>query len=125
MAGGADGETVRRPYLDPTTSRSLVIRRLAQAAAGDVVRADVSLPRSERRLVGKTVEDPAAVAPDEAAFELEVAGLAAAIFAGELDDTEREALRELYRAVREAEGGEAAWASVVTVLLRDPQFWTY
>ncbi len=125
LAGGADGETVRRPYLDPTASRTLVVRRLAQAASGWVVRADLALEASDRRLVGRTVEDPTLVEPDSAEFDRELAGLALAALAKDLDPAETEALRELYRAVRAESDAAEAWATVVSVLLRDPEFWTY
>lgn len=125
LAGGADGETVRRPYLDPTASRSLVIRRLAQAAGGWVVRADLGLESSARRLVGRTVEDPTLVEPDSPEFERELAGIVLAALATELRATETEALRELYREVRADTDGIEAWATVVSVILRDPDFWTY
>ncbi len=125
LAGGADGETVKKPYLDPSASRTLVVRRLAQAAAGTVVRDDLELDRESRRLVGTTVDDFTSIQPNSAAFDTEVEALATAIFAEPLDDTEHAALRGLYRAVLVEGDSAEAWATVVSVMLRDPQFWTY
>jgi hypothetical protein len=125
LAGGADGETVRRPYLDPTASRTLVIRRLAQAAAGVVAERDAALPREDRRLLGTTVDDVAGVEAADEAFDRELTALGLAIFAEPPAPEEVEALRELYAAIRAEEGGVAAWSSVISLLLRDPQFWAY
>ena len=125
LLGGADGDAVRRSSLEPTTSRSLVIRRLAQAAGAYVVANDLAVGREERRLVGTTVEDPGSLEPgtDPFAAELEAIHLSLLSLPPTADEVAAES--ELYGAVRGLEGEEAAWASVVSVLLRDPDFWSY
>ena len=104
LLGGADGDSVRVSNLEPTLSRSLVIRRLAQSAAAAALGTDLAAPRAGRRLVGTTTDD---------------------IFASPRDEVERTAEAELFSAALAVSDAKGAWASLLAVLLRDPELWTY
>ncbi len=124
LAGGVDGATVRRPALDPSVSRTLVIKRLSQAAAETVVLHDLATTAVERRLVGRSVADMA-MPPDDAALAVEIGTVHRRVL-GTAPDSERlDALLGLYGEAWALGGAEAAWRTVVAALLRDPEAWTY
>ncbi|MCB9780919.1 MAG: hypothetical protein H6742_20285 [Alphaproteobacteria bacterium] len=123
MAGGVDGLVVLRPDPLPTLTRSLVIRRLAQAAAADVVASDGAID-SGRRLF-RDGDDLAALTPDDEAWRAQVVQLHRRILGTVPDDDRVADLAALYTAVSDAADPDQAWASVVSLMLRDPAFWSY
>ncbi|MSQ02719.1 MAG: DUF1585 domain-containing protein [Myxococcales bacterium] len=122
LAGGVDGATVRRPATDPSVSRSLVIKRLAQAAAATVVPHDLAAAADERRLLGSGELD---VAPDAAALAGQLSVLHRRITGVAPDDTRLSGELALYAEAWALGGAEAGWRTVVSALLRDPDAWTY
>lgn len=125
LLGGADGESSRHPWLEPSVGRSLAIGRLAQGAAGDVVRADLAAPSAERRLLFRSGVEPTELVAGTPAFEAELQALHRRLHGVEAPADELAAETALFTQVEGLEGSEAAWASLVTVLIRDPLFWTY
>lgn len=125
LLGGADGESSRKAWLEPSVGRSLALARLSQAAAATVVAADLIAQASERRLCFKQGVEPDAITVGTPAFEAELQALHRRLHGVEAPAEELAAETDLFTAVAAAEGTGAAWASVVTVLLRDPLFWTY
>lgn len=125
LLGGADGDSNRSPWLEPTVSRSLAIRRIAQGASMIVVTADMAAEPAERTLVFTSGADPASLIAGTPGFEAEVQTLHLRLHAVEADATELAAETALYSEVAAASGSAAGWMAVVTVLLRDPLFWTY
>ena len=125
LLGGADGDSVRSSSLQPSLSRSLVIRRLAQSAAAAALATDLTASRTDRRLVGTTTDDLLGLRPGSAAFDAELEELHLLLFAAPPDDVERAAEAELFTTVLAASDAEGAWASLLAVLLRDPNLWTY
>lgn len=125
LLGGADGDSNRKPSLEPTVSRSVALRRLAQAAGVYVAEHDLAAPAAERRLLLISGADPTALDPAGEAFTAELQALHRRLHGVEADAVELEAERALFVEVATLEGEEAAWATLVSVLLRDPLFWTY
>ncbi len=124
LAGGVDGATVRRPALNPSVSRTLVIKRLAQAAAETVVTHDLAAAAAERRLVGRSLAD-AALLPDDASLAAEIGEVHRRVL-GVAPDEERLGLEvALYGEAWALGGAGAGWQTVVAALLRDPEAWTY
>lgn len=117
LLGGADGLNVRDPNLDPTVSRSLAIRRLAEASASFAVAHDLAVPKEERRLLG-TTDDLADPAAEIGRLHLRVLGRAPT-------DEEAAELLAFYQEASATAGAEAAWTGVIVALLRDPGFWSY
>lgn len=123
MLGGADGDLVTTMTLGPGLSRSLVIQRLAQAAAMHVVPLDFEAPQAERRLLGTTQDTiPVVIGPG---FEAELTNLHLRLFSEAPDATELADGAALFEGVLALSDPETAWESVISVLLRDPDFWSY
>ncbi len=120
LAGGIDGVVVTDPADDPTLTHALVLRRLSQAAAAHVVAED--LDASSRRLLPDGIEllQPSLEEVEEGLVHLHrrIHGLPPEpdLLAADV---------ELFERVEEEAGAEQAWASLISVMLRDPRFWTY
>ena len=123
LLGGADGDMVRSTALGPGLTRSLVIRRLAQAASNTVVTHDLAAERADRLLLGTTSDSP--IEPDTAAFAGELAAIHVRLFGQTATDDQLAEETTYYDNVDAMEGGQVAWASLLSVLLRDPDFWSY
>lgn len=124
LLGGADGNTVRSPNPTPTVSQAVAMQRLAELAGAYVAGADLAAVRSDRRLIGTTVDD-AALAPDDDALAAELIVVHRRLLGVTPDADELTDLSDLYAAIASSDGSEAGWAAVVSTLLRDPAFWTY
>lgn len=125
LLGGADGLTVRTPTYDPTVSRSLTVRRLAEAAADHAVARDLRAPPAERRLVGTTVEDPAVLEAGSAELDAELTAVHTRVLGRAPTEEERAELETFFVDAQAAGGAHAAWVGVVSLLMRDPEFWSY
>lgn len=126
LAGGVDGVYSTRPATEPTATMLLVHERLAQAAASHVLREDWLDPAAARLFteVGPTTtptSDRAAMVAQIQALHLRLYGRRVAA-----DSEEVSANLALWESLHEAEGDvAAAWAGLLSVLLRDPDFLLY
>jgi hypothetical protein len=121
LAGGADGYAVTQSATRPNATLLLVQERLAEAAAWHVVH-----EAPERLLPG--VDLTAGPDEDAAGFGRAVARLHLAILGHVVaeDGEEVVAAATLWRDVSRIERDpRAAWAGLVAVLLRDPDFLLY
>ena len=125
LLGGADGLTVRTPSLIPTVSRSLVIRRLAESAASFVVDHDTTVPRDERTLLGMGTAELSDLKPGTLEMTAELDGLHLRLLGRLPGDEERGDLESLWVTVNGQSDAAHAWAAVVGLLLREPDFWSY
>ncbi len=122
LAGGVDGVAVTRPQRDPAVSQQLVLRRLAEGGGDHVATTDLALPVDERRLL--TLVDSGTTTADTAfAEQLDLLHLRLHGRPATDDALAEEAA--LFDVVAAADGSTAAWAAIVTLLIRDPAFWTY
>lgn len=123
LAGGVDGAAVTLPDERPSVTRSLVIQRLAQAAAYRVAAAEFALPADQRSLfIHAGDEDP----PGSEAWVRQVEHLhlrAWGTIGTDADLAEEVALAEATLPLVTSE--VELWATVLEVILRDPRFWTY
>jgi hypothetical protein len=62
--------------------------------------------------------------PGDAAFDAELRRLHRRLYARDPDPDERDEAAAHWEAAAAAAGPAAAWASLVSVWLRDPAFWT-
>ena len=123
LAGGVDGAAVTLPDERPSVTRSLVIQRMAQAAAYRVASAEFALPVSQRSLFIH-VEDQAPAGSESWVRQVESLHLRAWGTSGtEADLAEEVALTEAAASLGANE--PERWATVLEVILRDPRFWTY
>jgi hypothetical protein len=126
LAGGVDGVYATRPASEPTATAVLVQARIAQAAAWDVVEHDAST-RDAPRLFTEVdfTESPQA---DREKMATQVQALHLRLF-GErvaLDGPEVTANLALWDELYALDADRrAAWAGLLSVLLRDPDFLFY
>ncbi|MFZ5481780.1 MAG: hypothetical protein ACOZNI_33775 [Myxococcota bacterium] len=126
LAGGVDAAYVTTPAYTPSLGLVYVQERLAQAAARHVAEHDLAEGRTDDAILLKYVTS--ASTPDDATFEPQVRHLYLAITGYPLaDDAEEPALlATLWREVWSVEASPtAAWAAVVTAVLRDPRVILY
>lgn len=118
LAGGVDGRAVTRPQEGPGLTRALVTQRLAESAAWHVVHRDLEAGGTPALLIGvdlqTTATDPALTdALDALCWRM----------LGQRPSTATQAgLLAIWQGVSEDEGPAAAWAAVLTALLRHPLF---
>ncbi len=122
LAGDVDGESLTRPTSDPTVSRALVMKRVAQSAAAAAVDADFATD-GERRLFGEV--DTTDV-PGSAPFDAQLLALHLRLYASVPDADRLASDAALFSAAHAASGDtRAAWKTLLAGMLRDPAFWTY
>ncbi len=117
LAAGVDGRSVVNPPRRPGVTWALVVQRLAEAGAAYAVQRDL--------VDGQAIlftEVTLAEVPGDARFDAELDRLWWRTLATRPTEAEHAELAALWTAVAAAEGPEAAWTDVLTVLLRDPAF---
>lgn len=120
IGGGGDPETRSPPADVPGVGHSLVLDRVSWAAASHAVDADLA-GDGPGLLVGVT----ASTRPGDAAFDSALDHAHRALHGLAPEPLDRTDEHDLWQAVFDETGDPAsAWAAVVTVLLRDPLFWT-
>jgi hypothetical protein len=126
LAGGVDGGFVTAPAEDVNATMSLVYERVAQAAAWYAVQHDKAYPSEATTFthIGFT-ETPDT---NREAMAAQIQDLHLRLFGHRVDadGPEVEANLDLWSALYDAEADPAAaWAGVLSVLLRDPEFLFY
>lgn len=128
LAGGADGTNVTRSASGPNATIVLVQERLAQASAWYAARADAGeIPESQGPGLFTEV-DFTETDPGDPAMAAQVQALHFRIFGTrvEPDGPEVQANLALWQALYEVDKDPvAAWAGVLSVLLRDPDLLLY
>lgn len=127
LAGGADGRSVARAAVSPNATLVLVQERLAEAAAWHVVVSDMETSPADRRLFSR-VDLDATTASDPEGAVAQVQFLHKRIFGRTVaaDSDEVEAHLALWDDLHALEGSApAAWAGVLTAMLRDPDLLLY
>ena len=123
LLGGVDGVTVTSPLRDPALSRVLALKRLAQGAGAAVAAADLHPEATTRTLLGEVTRDSR---PGDAVFTAQLQALSWRLYAVPLDADRQAELEALWTAVAAEDGSERmaelAWASVLSVMIRDPRF---
>ncbi len=124
LGGGLDGINVTKPQRDPTISRSLVIQRVAQAAAQTVVQREMVDDPKSRVLF--TLVDPDIHRPGDEDFRSELGQLHRRLHGTTPDDTQIALDEALWQEVHALSSSPTqAWTSLLVVMMRDPAFWTY
>ena len=126
LAGGVDGTYATRPADAPTATSALVVERISQAAAAAVAEADHDDPDNARLFTlidfSETPDtDPAAMAAQVQRLHLLLFGQRVAVDGEEVTDN-LALWSELYGVLGDT---EAAWAGLLSVLFRDPEFLFY
>lgn len=119
LLGGVDGVTVTSPLRDPSLSRVLALRRVAQGAGAAVAAADLAPEATARRLLTEVTRDSR---PGDAAFTAQLDALSWRLYAVPIDAERQAELETLWSAVLAESTPEQAWASTLSVMIRDPRF---
>lgn len=128
LLGGIDGSTVTNRSYEPSVGAVFIQERLAQSAAWAVVQDDLAPGREgDAKLLRYVTADDT---PDSApkAFENQIRDLYLRVTGFPLPEEAAEVhnLITLWRQLHSVEGSsEAAWAGVVSAVLRDPLVLTY
>ena len=127
LAGGADGQTVSRSATSPNATLVLVQERLAEAAAWHAIVAELQAEPADRSLFTRIdlettpAEDPAGAVAQVQYLHRRIFGRTVAA-----DGDEVAAHLELYNDLYVLDGSAAAaWAGVLTAMLRDPDLLLY
>jgi hypothetical protein len=122
LSGSVDGEAVTAPASTPGLTWALWSARVAEVAARVAVDHDLDGERPAR-LLGELDEQSR---PEDPAFQETLAGLHWRLLAIRPTPDTLAALTRLWTAAEAESGsGREAWATVVGVLLRDPEFLSY
>jgi len=120
MSGGIQPPGILTLGKNPTAVRSLVIKQLAQLAADHVVATD--LDRSDAQLLTIATSD---TTPDSAEFDEQLTDLYWRLYAQEPTTAELTELADLWFELESMVATEEQWSVLLSVMLRDPRFWTY
>ena len=121
LAGGVDGIQVTQAQQDPSLSGTLVIKRIAQAAADHVVTHDSDSPQDPTLLKEAWLQS----GPGEAAFEEALQELALLLWSQSMPQETAEQYAAFFTQVEQAADRQQAWTSLVAAMMRDPKFWSY
>ena len=123
LGGDVDGKSVMRPAHDPSVSRALVVRRLAEGAASTAVDHDFGSSPGTPFLLDSSVKN---LIPGDPAFDDQLVRLHRRLL-GTTPNAERLAADgAFFLSVRSTAGnGTQAWKTLIAGILRDPAFWTY
>jgi hypothetical protein len=126
LAGGVDGVYATRPATQPTATSVLVTARVAQAAAWHVATTDHAAPDTARLFTLVNFSETPQSDRDVMEAQLQLLHLRLYGLHVAADGPEVEANLALWQDLYAIEGDKlAAWAGVLSVLLRDPQFLFY
>ena len=115
MTGGVDGLQVTRPGDAPSVTGALVVQRLSEAAATELV--NQTLASGTGILGGVT----AIHGPGDPEWDAAADNFFWQILARRPDGDDRSALMALWRAVQTEQGPQEAWIALVSALLRHPE----
>jgi hypothetical protein len=128
LLGGIDGTNVTRRGYDPSVGAVFVQERLAQSASWHVARHDLDPAREDAAILLRFVTIDDTPDQDLAAFEQQIRSLYLDSTGHPLAQNASQVpnLVALWRQILSVEGDpEAAWAGVVSAVLRDPLVLTY
>lgn len=128
LAGGTDGSYVTAPGYNPSVGSVFVQERLAQAAGWYVAAHDLDPARTEAAILLDLVTEDDRPDTDAARFDAQIRALYLRITGLPLADdaTEPAELTALWSQIHSVEASPgAAWAGILSVVLRDPRVLFY
>ena len=124
LAGGVDSVYVRTPNHDPSVGLVFVQERLAQSAGWHVARHDLDPDREGEAILLLYVNSDMRPDTDPEAFEAQIEHLYRHVTGIPLEEGDEQVpmLMTVWRQLYSIEGDpEAAWAGLVSIVLRDPR----
>jgi len=123
LGGGIDGRFVRTPSHAPSVGMVLIQERIAQAAGWHVAQNDLQIETPEDRILLKYINLTDTPETHAEAFDYQIRDLYLQLTGVALDPeaTEPADLQVLWKQIYSMHNSsEAAWAGIVSVVLRDP-----
>ncbi|MBM74894.1 MAG: hypothetical protein CMK59_05800 [Proteobacteria bacterium] len=121
LIGGLDGLEVYAPLSEPSVSWALASKRFTQQAAAHVVFEDLEGSGEPKMLTKVTLD----TVPTDPEFTEQLQDIHLQIFGTLPEDAWLTESIELWQAVYEQSDSKRAWASVISVALREPGFLFY
>jgi hypothetical protein len=121
MAGGVDGVAVTLPQQDPGITWTLTWNRLSQSGAAHLVASELESGKGGPVFGDLDLDN----VPGEALFRDTLESLYWRLLAVRPGESELDELEVFWASVEELEGPAMAWSSLLSVLLRDPDFIGY
>ncbi|MCB9797246.1 MAG: hypothetical protein H6741_31545 [Alphaproteobacteria bacterium] len=122
LAGGADGLTVLSPASQPGLTHALVLQRAAQTHAAVITSRQLNNAPQPQSVFSHVRRESR---PGDEAFVEELRSLHWRLYAERPSEEWLENITALWAAVYAQGAEEEAWASVLSVMLRDTRFMTY
>ena len=123
LAGGFDGIEATQSSRMPSISRQLAIKRLSQLAAAYAVDNEEEQSPEDRRLFLNV--DFLSLDVDDPEFEDTLIRLYR-LFHTQIPSSQRLELdKDMWGRIRNESNAKQAWKSFISVLIRDPSFWSY
>ncbi len=121
LAGGVDGDSSVIAQRDPGLTWALVVKRLAEAAAANVVAVDLVAGQQQRLLREVSLGD----LPGTPAFESQLRSLAWQLYAERIDAEEVGELSAQWSTFYAVSDPATAWTALLSVMLRDTRMVSY
>ena len=121
LAGGVDGEYVSTRQADPSLTWAIVLRRVAQALANQIVENDLVQRDGSPILLDLSPSDR----PGDPEFDRALETGFFRLMGERADEARLEGLVELWETLESIEGAEVAWQGVISAWLQDPDFVVY
>ena len=122
LGGGIDGHQVTQPAREPSLSMAILIKRLSQAAAFTVVDRELVLGEERTLFQYVTLNQDRPGGPE---FTAELEQLHLRLHGEPADAAQIERDEQLWLEVEALDDAAGAWTSLISVMLRDPAFWSY
>ncbi|MEC7986069.1 MAG: DUF1585 domain-containing protein [Myxococcota bacterium] len=123
LLGGFDGIQVTQTARFPSLSRQLTLKRFAQLASDYVVEQERTKPFPERFLFQNI--DFENLSASEPEFEETISKLHRIFLSREPDEQRLQVDRQFWSSIESQEDSVQAWKSFISILIRDPAFWSY
>ena len=123
LRGGFDGIQVTQTARFPSLSRQLTLKRFAQLAADYAVEQERNTPFPERLLFQNI--DFENLSSSEPEFEETVSKLHRMFLSKEPDAQRLQVDKQFWSNIESEEDAVQAWKSFLSILIRDPAFWSY
>ena len=134
LLGGIDSYQVTKTLTTTNLSRQITLKRLSQAAATHVVEYDFSQSLEHRKLLyvenRNGEREPAWQELNEISLDSEsghawLQQFSLRVYGSEMSEELESTYVQFFNDVQRDYGTQKAWSSLISVLIRDPAFWTY
>jgi hypothetical protein len=122
MAGGVDGSYVLTPQTGASFTQTLVVQRLAEAAAWTVVHHDLILDQNPKRLLTEVTVQTNAT---DDSFVSQMERLHWQLYASEASTQWIQSIQGLWQDIYTEQESQIAWHGVLSAIFQDPELMVY